>query len=94
MKLLVCVKNLQLKFNFTKIKYFVLGLLNLRGKDQINTPIFYSFLIVTQKDVILFVTKSRITTKILTHFEEEGIDVLIKSFDKNLLLIEIETIVL
>lgn len=71
----------------------LLGLLNLRGKDQINTPIFYSFLIVTQKDVILFVTKSRMTTKILTHFEEEGIDVSIKSFDKNLLLIEIENIV-
>lgn len=72
---------------------FFSGLLNLRGKDKETSPIFYSFLIVTQKDVILFVTKSRITSKILTHFEEEGIDVSLKSFDKKLLLSEIESIV-
>lgn len=67
--------------------------MNLRGRDQPHTPIFYSFLIVSQKDVILFVTESRITEKVLTHFEEEGIDVTLKPFDKFELLNEITSLV-
>lgn len=55
-------------------------LFNLRGADQRTSPIFYSYAIVTDTDVTLFVDESKITDKIREHFAANNVQVTIKGY--------------
>jgi Xaa-Pro aminopeptidase len=51
------------------------GLLNLRGSDISYNPVFFSYATVSQKDVTLFISESKITPNVHKHFETEGLNV-------------------
>lgn len=61
------------------------GLLNLRGLDIPHNPVFFSYVIIKETEVLLYVLDaSRITPKIRTHFEEEGVADEIKVYEYEL----------
>ncbi len=51
-------------------------LFNLRGKDVPNNPVFYSYAVITMKEVILFVKPQAVNDKLLEILQEENITVL------------------
>lgn len=60
---------------------FNLGLLNLRGSDIDNNPVFFAYVILTQTEIQLYVlNEKRITENVKKHFEEERINVKIKKY--------------
>ena len=50
-------------------------LLNLRGNDIANTPVFLSFMVFTKDDVYLFINKERLSEEILMRLYDDGIAV-------------------
>lgn len=72
--------------------FWFLGLLNLRGMDIQNNPVFFAYIIVTENDIILYIlNKDRINTDIEKHFESE--DIQVKVHEYNLTLSGIEDVV-
>lgn len=68
------------------MSYSFIGLLNLRGLDIPYNPVFFAYVILTANEVRLYVLdRSRITTKILDHFEEEGVKDEVKVFEYDLI---------
>ncbi|KAG5671242.1 hypothetical protein PVAND_001451 [Polypedilum vanderplanki] len=61
-----------------EIAYF----LNLRGSDISSNPVFFAYVIVTDKDVLLFIEPSRITDEIEKHFKTNNVEVTIKKYDE------------
>lgn len=49
--------------------------LNLRGTDVHCTPVFVSYLLISSKDVTLFVNKAKLTPQVMDYLKEEGIKV-------------------
>ncbi|XP_055523640.1 xaa-Pro aminopeptidase ApepP-like [Wyeomyia smithii] len=56
-------------------------LLNLRGSDIQNTPVFFSYAIVSGTQISLFTNPDRITEAIVDHFRSEGITVTVRDYD-------------
>ncbi|MBQ5778976.1 MAG: aminopeptidase P family N-terminal domain-containing protein, partial [Paludibacteraceae bacterium] len=63
-------------------------LLNLRGSDVAYTPVFYAYLLVFQKQVVLYVDEQKLSSKVKAYLEENNIE--IKQYFKNCVLQEIE----
>lgn len=63
-------------------------LLNLRGSDVAYTPVFYAYLLVSQKQVVLYVDEQKLSPKVKAYLEENNIE--IKQYFKNCVLQEIE----
>ncbi|KAG1679559.1 Xaa-Pro aminopeptidase 1 [Nymphon striatum] len=47
-------------------------LLNLRGTDIIYNPIFFSYILLTMKDIFLFIEKEKITPEVSAHLQIES----------------------
>lgn len=63
----------------------ILGLLNLRGTDIENSPVFFAYVILTQTDLQLYIMKEdRVTSRIENHFSQESIDVVVKEYNGTL----------
>lgn len=61
---------------------FVSGLLNLRGSDKEMTPIFFSYVIITQNKLSLYLEgKHRYNKKIYNHFYKEKVDIEVNSYE-------------
>lgn len=61
---------------------FVSGLLNLRGSDKNMTPIFFSYVIITQNKLSLYLEgKHRYNKKIYNHFYKENVDIEVDSYE-------------
>lgn len=60
------------------------GLFNLRASDIKNTPVFYSYALISEENIQLYLHNDRITSKIEKHFESEGVKDLIqvKEYDQ------------
>lgn len=56
--------------------------LNLRGSDINSNPVFFSYVIITDKDVIFFVEPSRISDEIRTHFKTNKVNITLKKYDE------------
>lgn len=54
---------------------------NLRGSDISSNPVFFSYAIITDKDVFLFIDPSRITDDIRAHFTTNNVQVTIKNYE-------------
>lgn len=52
-----------------------IGLLNLRGGDIANNPVFFAYILLTDTDIQLYIHEGRITSEIQQHFMDEGITV-------------------
>lgn len=60
-------------------------MLNLRGTDIECVPVFFSYVILTQSEIYLYILKEeRVTFKIQNHFSQENIDVIVNEYDKTL----------
>lgn len=60
-----------------------IGLLNLRGSDIQNNPVFFAYVLVTHEAVHLYVLQpSRITESIRSHFATEGVQVSVYDYDQ------------
>lgn len=74
--------------NFNNLIIFIFsfkGLLNLRGSDIENNPVFFAYVILTQTELQLYVLKEdRITNRIENHFSQENIDVVVKEYNSTL----------
>lgn len=57
-------------------------LLNMRGYDKATTPIFFSYVILTQTDLFLYINEKRISNEVKEHFKTEGATVLIKEYNE------------
>ena len=53
----------------------VMWLLNIRGNDVKNTPVMLSYLLVTQKRVILYAENKKITPEVATYLKAHNIEV-------------------
>ena len=51
-------------------------LLNLRGQDVKNTPLFYSYVLVEEKKVVLFINREKIDENLFKILTESNIDIL------------------
>lgn len=61
---------------------FGLGLLNLRGSDKDMTPIFFSYVIITQNNISLYLEgKHRYNKKIYNHFYKEKVNIVVDSYE-------------
>ncbi|XP_067012527.2 xaa-Pro aminopeptidase ApepP isoform X2 [Anabrus simplex] len=60
----------------------VAWLLNLRGCDVPYNPVFFSFVIVTMNQVVLFVDEAKLNTTVQNHFSEEDLLVKIMPYEK------------
>lgn len=61
---------------------FDLGLLNLRGSDKDMTPIFFSYVIITQNKISLHLEgKHRYNKKIYNHFYKEQVNIDVKPYE-------------
>ncbi|XP_059473876.1 xaa-Pro aminopeptidase 1 [Neocloeon triangulifer] len=56
-------------------------LLNLRGSDISYNPVFFSYASVSQKGVTLFIDESKVTAAVHEHFEAEGLQVGVATYD-------------
>lgn len=59
-----------------------LDLLNLRGSDIQSNPVFFSYAIVTDNDVLFFIDPSRVTDEIRAHFAANNVQVTVKGYDQ------------
>lgn len=60
-------------------------LLNLRGTDIESNPVFFAYIIITQKELDLYLLKSdRYDNRIYNHFYKEGITVNVKEYNNTL----------
>lgn len=76
---------LQYIYLFLFLLFVLAGFLNLRGADIESTPVFFSYLILTQNDIYLYILdETRITHYIENHFYTEGIDVKVKEYNSTL----------
>lgn len=70
--------------SFKKLKVVTQSLLsdlfNLRGSDIEYNPVFFSYAMVTESDVTLFIEPTRINDKIRAHFTANNVQVNIKSY--------------
>lgn len=57
-------------------------ILNLRGSDISSNPVFFSYVIITDKDIMCFIEPSRITAEIREHFTKNNVNVKIKKYDE------------
>nr|CAD7391976.1 unnamed protein product [Timema cristinae] len=57
-------------------------LLNLRGSDIDYNPVFFSYVLVTQTQVHLFIDESKVTLAVRNHFNEEDLPVNIHAYNK------------
>jgi Xaa-Pro aminopeptidase len=57
-------------------------ILNLRGSDINSNPVFFSYVIITDKDVLFFIEESRVTDEIRTHFTKNNVNVQVKKYDE------------
>lgn len=57
-------------------------LLNLRGYDKATTPVFFSYVILTQTDLFLYINENRISNEVKEHFTKEGVTVLIREYNE------------
>ncbi|XP_063235388.1 xaa-Pro aminopeptidase ApepP [Bacillus rossius redtenbacheri] len=60
----------------------VAWLLNVRGSDIEFNPVFFSYVVVTNSQVHLFVDESKISLAVRNHFNEEDLPVSIHPYDK------------
>lgn len=60
-----------------EVAYF----LNLRGADIVYNPVFFSYVIVTDTAIHLFITETKITESIRNHFTTENCPITIHSYD-------------
>uniref|UniRef100_A0A8D8VMY0 Xaa-Pro aminopeptidase 1 n=1 Tax=Cacopsylla melanoneura TaxID=428564 RepID=A0A8D8VMY0_9HEMI len=56
-------------------------LLNLRGSDIEFNPVFFSYVIVTDSSIQLFIEESRVSDTIRNHFNQENCPITIQSYD-------------
>ena len=49
--------------------------LNLRGTDVHCNPVFVSYLLISSKDVTLYINKVKLTSEVVTYLNAEGVDV-------------------
>lgn len=84
MKLLVSYFFLPKLLNIELLLYIIclLGLLNLRGSDIEYNPVFFSYIIITSKDVHLFIDETKVTPVVKSHLKSEGLDVVIHPYEK------------
>ena len=69
-------------------------LLNLRGYDAISNPVFLSFVLITEKDVILYIDQEKVNDKVSHYLKEHHI--LMKDYDciyKDIQLLDEPTLV-
>lgn len=59
-----------------------LDLFNLRGSDIKSNPVFFSYAIVTDTEVLFFIEPSRITDEIRTHFAANNVEVKVKPYNE------------
>nr|CAD7264995.1 unnamed protein product [Timema shepardi]CAD7575794.1 unnamed protein product [Timema californicum] len=57
-------------------------LLNLRGSDIDYNPVFFSYVLVTQTQIHLFIDESKVTLAVRNHFNEEDLPVNIHPYNK------------
>ncbi|CRL00590.1 CLUMA_CG013850, isoform A [Clunio marinus] len=57
-------------------------LLNLRGSDINANPVFFSYVIVTDKEVYFFIDPSRVTNEIRSHFSANKVEIIFKNYDE------------
>lgn len=79
--------NVASDINICKTSNFLwfAGLLNLRGSDIEHNPVFFSYVILTQTQLQLYMMKEdRITLRIENHFSQESIDVIVKEYNGTL----------
>ncbi|XKL59824.1 hypothetical protein PGB90_000840 [Kerria lacca] len=57
-------------------------LLNLRGSDISYNPVFFSYVIITLKEIHLFIGDAKVTPVIQKHFESENLNVTIHPYEK------------
>lgn len=57
------------------------GLLNLRGTDITNNPVFFGYVLLTDSTIQLYVHENRITEEIHEFFAAEGIQVLVENYE-------------
>lgn len=55
--------------------------MNLRASDIEYNPVFFSYVIITQTELFLYIKEERITDEIREHFTNEGITVIVKDYD-------------
>jgi len=60
----------------------ILDLLNLRGGDIRSNPVFFSYVIVTDTELIFFIDSTRITDEIRAHFATNGVTVSNKGYNE------------
>lgn len=70
-----------------------IGLFNLRGSDQGNSPFFTSLAIITPTENILFAGIARITEEIKSHITDEGTTLTYKSYTNDEITKVIEDVV-
>lgn len=56
--------------------------LNLRGSDIDYNPVFYSYLIIRENDVLLFINREQLPEKHIEHFNENSVNILIHKYDE------------
>ena len=77
------LKRIIRKFNVLYFYLYFIGLLNLRGNDISNNPVFFSYVILTEQSVDLYLlNKNRVATpEIQKHFTDEGIEINIFDYE-------------
>lgn len=86
MILLVSIAGISLHFHtmyFNSIYSYDKGLFNLRGRDIESTPVFYSYAIITQNELYLYLLNAdeRYTDAIDNFFFMEKILVIVKEYN-------------
>lgn len=56
-------------------------LMNMRASDIEYSPVFFSYAIITQTELFLYIKEDRITDELREHFTNEGITVIVKDYD-------------
>lgn len=52
----------------------------MRGSDIDYNPVFFAYVLVTKDELYLFVDEDKLPSNYVTHFEENGINVILKSY--------------
>lgn len=60
---------------------FEIGLMNLRGSDIDYNPVFYSYVILTQDEIYLFVEKNRLPIGYEEHFKKNNVTVIVDDYE-------------
>lgn len=55
--------------------------MNMRATDINYNPVFFSYVIITQTELFLYIKENRITDEVREHFTNEGITVIVVDYD-------------